>query len=75
MVKKDSYRSCLFLVGLLCSHRRSKRVSMNDSYLVAKYCVTCPHYIQFMREMDAEDEREMAEIDRIMEHGYDAQTR
>jgi len=28
-----------------------------------------------MREMDAEDEREMAEIDRIMEHGYDAQTR
>jgi hypothetical protein len=47
---------------------------MNDSYLVAKYCVTCPHYIQFMREMDAEDERVMAEIDRERAI-LDAQTR
>jgi hypothetical protein len=61
MAKK--HRSCVFLEGLMCSHRRSKRFS------IAKYCFSCPHYLKFMREMDAEDEREMAEIDEIMKTG------
>jgi len=74
MVKKDSYRACLFVEGVMCSHRRSKRVSMNRSYLVAKFCVECSHYEQFMREMEAEDEEVMAEIDRERAM-LDAQTR
>jgi len=56
MAKK--YRSCAFIEGLMCSHRRSEKFS------VGKYCFSCPHYERFMREMDAEDERVMAEIDR-----------
>jgi hypothetical protein len=42
---------------------------MSDSYLVAKYCVKCPRYEQFMRKMDEEDEEVMAEIDREMLEG------
>jgi len=56
MVK--SYRLCVFLNDVMCSHRRSK------SFSVGKYCLKCPHYEEFMREMDAEDERVMDEIDR-----------
>jgi hypothetical protein len=47
---------------------------MNRSYLVAKFCVECSHYEQFMREMEAEDEEVMAEIDRERAM-LDAQTR
>jgi len=67
MVKKGSYRSCLFLDDVLCSHRRSKRFS--DSYLVAKYCVKCPHYEQFNRLMDEEDAREGAEVEEFFRTG------
>ena len=58
MVKKNSCRSCLFVEGVMCSHRRSKRFS------VAKFCLECPIYLRFMREMEAEDEKVMVEIDR-----------
>jgi len=54
-----SYRECAFVAGVLCSHRRSKKFSIN------KYCLSCPKYEQFMRSMDAEDEKVMDEIDKI----------
>ena len=38
--------------------------------MVLDRCLKCPHYREFEREMDEEDAREMAEIDRIRKYGY-----
>ena len=56
--------SCLFLPDVLCSFRK------NDKFVVLDRCLKCPHYREFEREMDEEDAREMAEIDRIRKYGY-----
>lgn len=55
---------CLFLDNLFCSYRKSEK------FTVMARCFECPHYLRLMREMDEEDERVMAEIDRINEFGY-----
>lgn len=53
--------SCMFLLDddIFCSFRKSERFGLMDK------CLSCPHYLSFMREMDEEDERVMDEIDRI----------
>jgi len=51
--------SCLFLLDVLCSYVKSeKAVGVMDR------CLKCPHYLRFLEEMAAEDEKVMDEIDR-----------
>lgn len=58
---------CLFLDGVLCSYRKGK----NKKLTMMNRCFTCVHYQRFVREMDEEDARVMAEIDEIRNHGYE----
>jgi len=49
---------------VFCSHQKY------DKPVLLNRCLTCSHYLRFLREMDEEDERVMDEIDRIREeHG------
>lgn len=42
--------SCLFLLDVLCSYRKSERSGIMGR------CLKCEHYARFMREMEEEDE-------------------
>jgi len=51
--------SCLFLLDVWCSFRKSEKFTMMDR------CLKCKHYERFLREMDEEDEKVMDEIDEM----------
>jgi hypothetical protein len=51
--------SCLFMTNVLCSFRK------REGYGVMDRCMKCPHYEEFLRIMDEEDEKVMDEIDRM----------
>ena len=55
--------SCAFWADVLCSFRKSAKFD------VMARCLECPEYKRFEREMDAEDERVMDEIDEIRRTG------
>jgi hypothetical protein len=65
LVDKNSSKlfPCAFLPDVLCSYRKDEKFDVMDR------CSTCRHYGRFMREMDAEDERVMDEIDEIRRTG------
>ena len=56
---KPKILSCLFLLDVLCSYRKTEKFGVMDR------CLKCRHYMTFLREMDEEDEKVMDEIDRI----------
>jgi len=61
---------CLFYADVVCPHRNSE--AKRKRFSMAKFCVglKCKHFVRFEREMDAEDERVMDEIDAIrLAHG------
>ena len=51
--------SCLFLLHIFCSFRKTEKFGIMDR------CVKCRHYEEFLRIMDAEDEKVMEEIERM----------
>lgn len=55
---------CVFFDDVLCSFRRSEKFGIMNR------CLKCPHYRRFMRDMEEEEERVWAEIDRIRKYGY-----
>lgn len=57
--------SCVFRSDVLCSYRKT------EGYYVMDRCMRCRHYEEFMREMEEEDDRVMAEVDFIHKYGYD----
>jgi hypothetical protein len=71
MVKGYKYYQslCLFLADVVCPFRKGKNVLIPKDRFTRKYCFDCPKFKQFEREMDEEDERVMAEIDREMLEG------
>ena len=56
--------SCVFFDDVLCSFRKT------EHFAIMERCLRCPHLARFEREMDEEDEQEMAEIDKIRKYGY-----
>ena len=56
---KPKILGCLFLLDVLCSFRKSEGFGVMDR------CMKCPHYEEFLRVMDAEDEKVMDEIDEM----------
>jgi len=54
--------SCLFLPDILCSFRKTEKFGIMDR------CLKCRYYEEFLREMQAEDEKVMDEIDRWREY-------
>ena len=57
--------SCLFMTNVLCSYVK------NEKYGVMDRCMKCPHYEEFLRIMDAEDQKIMDEFDEILrKEGY-----
>ena len=56
--------SCLFLVGVLCSFRKSEK-----SYIMNR-CFECPHYKRFLKEMQEEEDAFFEEVERIRKYGY-----
>lgn len=56
---------CVFLSNVVCSYQKY------DKPVVLDKCSLCSHYKRFLREMDLEDERVMAEIDMIHKYGYE----
>jgi len=62
--KRRKLLSCMFLDDVLCSFRKSEKSAIMNR------CWKCPHFKRFKREMDEEDEKVMAEIDRIRKYGY-----
>lgn len=56
--------ACIFLLDVLCSHRKT------DDFRPMARCWNCPHYFEFMRRMEKEDEEVMDEIDKIHKFGY-----
>ena len=51
--------SCLFLLDVLCSFRKSEKV-----FGIMDRCLKCRHYLEFLKVMQEEDEKIMDEIDR-----------
>jgi len=70
MVKgyKYSLSLCVFLVDRVCPHRKSE--GKRKRFSIANQCFKCSLYKQFVRMVDAEDERVMDEIEKIRKHGY-----
>jgi len=54
---KSKPLSCLFLLDVLCSFRKTEGFGIMDR------CLKCKHYEEFLRVMDEEDEKVMDEID------------
>jgi len=63
-MKPSQIGKCAFWDDVLCSFRKT------EHFAVMERCFKCPHFARFEREMDEEDERVMAEIDRILKYGY-----
>jgi hypothetical protein len=58
-VQEGKVLSCMFYDDVLCSYRKSEKFGVMDR------CRKCRHYKRFLREMAEEDEKVMAEIDRM----------
>ena len=56
---KRKILSCLFLLDVLCSYRKTEGFGVMDR------CLKCPHYFRFVREMEEEEEAFFEEVDRI----------
>jgi hypothetical protein len=54
---------CMFFDGVLCSYRRDAKFGM-----LAR-CFNCSHYSRFMQEMEDEDKKIDAEIEKIHRTG------
>jgi len=52
--------SCLFTLKVFCSFRRSDKV-----FGIMDRCLRCKHYLEFLKEMEEEDEKIMDEIDEM----------
>ena len=52
--------SCLFLLDVLCSFRKSEKV-----FGIMDRCLKCRHYLEFLKVMQEEDEKIMDEIDEM----------
>jgi len=52
--------SCLFLLGVFCSFRKSEKV-----FGIMDRCLRCKHYLEFLKEMEEEDKKIMDEIDEM----------
>ena len=55
--------SCLFMLNVLCSHRRYGKTGIVDR------CLKCKYYKSFLSEMAEQDELVMHEIDEIRRTG------
>ena len=64
MLAKKKLLSCLFLLDVLCSFRKSEK-----SYIMNR-CSECVHYKRFLKEMQEEEEEFFEEADRIRKYGY-----
>ena len=51
--------SCLFILDVLCSFRKSEKV-----FGIMDRCLKCKYYLEFLKVMQEEDEKVMDEIDR-----------
>jgi hypothetical protein len=56
--------TCIFLLDVLCSHRKS------DDFRPMERCFTCKHYLRFLRLMEEEEEKFFVECDKIRKFGY-----
>ena len=52
--------SCLFLLDVFCSFRKSEKV-----FGIMDRCLRCKHYLEFLKEMEEEDKKIMDEIDEM----------
>lgn len=55
---------CLFLLDVLCSFRK------NEEFAILRECLSCPHYREFKREMENEEEQFFEEVNQIRKYGY-----
>lgn len=55
---------CAFLSNVVCSFQKYDKPMMLDR------CLTCSHYLRFMRGMEEEEEEFFAECDKIRKFGY-----
>jgi len=62
-VRQPALVPCVFLLDVMCSFRRSEKVSYMDR------CSNCPQFKRFEREMDEEDKKTMDEFDEIRRTG------
>lgn len=62
-VKSLRLLSCVFLLDILCSFRKSEK-----SYIMHR-CFSCRYYRRFMREMEEEDRKVDAEVEEIHRTG------
>jgi hypothetical protein len=53
---------CVLQDDVLCIFRKSEQSGIMDR------CFKCEQYVRFNREMDEEDERIMADVDRMFAH-------
>jgi hypothetical protein len=53
---KSKVLPCAFLTDVLCSFRKSEEFGIMDR------CLKCKHYLRFMAEMQAAEEKEDAEF-------------
>ena len=56
---KPKILSCLFLLDVLCSYRKTEGFGVMDR------CMKCRHYEEFLRVMQEEDEKVMDEVDEM----------
>jgi len=63
-VEKEKVLSCLFLLDVLCSFRKTEKFGVMDR------CLKCSHYERFLREMDEQDEKFWDEEARIRKYGF-----
>jgi len=61
---KKKLLSCLFLLDVLCSFRKSEQFAIMDR------CFSCKHYFRFVEEMEQEEEEFFEEAERIWKYGY-----
>jgi len=53
---------CEFLDGVFCSYRKSEKFGA-----IIHRCLKCRHYLEFVRELEAEEDRFFEELDRLAE--------
>jgi len=59
MVDFNKVFSCLFLLDILCSYRKTEKLGVMDR------CLNCRYYREFLCIMDEEDQKVMDEIDEM----------
>lgn len=56
--------SCIFFADVLCSYRK------DDDFRIMARCLECPQHARFIREMDEEEDKFFAEVEKIRKYGY-----